>query len=397
MNRQPIAQLDIRPGQALAECSSPGIIKGLHGDLKKGSKRHDDGDFGSPQRSGASPGAQSNASSSKAQAQPQLSTTLSGALSEGGPYMQGGLLAALTNAGVIFPADEEAERTSGSLTSHMMSMQLLLNKQSEHARKTWQMQQHVVHALRAENQQLRSRLEQVVSAIVRPEKELRSFSPLLSPAAPVQGETGGSASTAAEFMAIANTASDFAVPKPTGAPPDMGSMPPLTTLDIILPGLLPDSQASPEMQSVVPSSGSKALPVNMTTPQASSSSCNDPNERKEAQVGDRTDSNIAQGGAPSMDRDLRAGAQLSNPQPNSANMSDDIKREVSTLSVNVTLSERPLRIVQSREASPSVQRDPSQSSRSWSGSLIGRMSSKLTSNPLGKKAIQNGQAACQPT
>lgn len=379
-------QLDIRPGQELAECSSPGIIKGLHMTLETaGSKRHSDGHFDSPQRSAASPGAQSNASSSKAQAHPQLSTTLSGALSEGGPYMQGGLLAALTNAGVHFPADEEAERTSGSLTSHMMSMQLLLNKQSDHARKTWQMQQHVVHALRAENQQLRSRLEQVVSAIVRPEKELRSFSPPPSPPAAVQGETGGSASTAADFMAIANTSSDFAVPNPTGAPPDMGSVPPLTTIDIMLPGLLPDSQASLEMHSVVPSAGSKALPVNMTTPQASSSSCNDPNQPKQAQVGDRTGSNIAQGGAPGMDKDVEAGAKVSIALSNTlGKMSDDIKREVSPISVNVTLSDRPLHIVQSRENSSSVQRDPSQSSKSWSGSLIGRMSSKLSGKDSSK-------------
>jgi len=86
-----------------------------------------------------------------------------------------------------------------------------------------------------------------------------------------------------------------------------------------------------------------------------------------------------------MDKDVEAGAKVSIALSNTlGKMSDDIKREVSPISVNVTLSDRPLHIVQSRENSSSVQRDPSQSSKSWSGSLIGRMSSKLSGKDSSK-------------
>jgi voltage-gated sodium channel len=118
--------------------------------------------------------------------------------------------------------DQESDDIFTQLTSHMMSVQSLLNKHSNHARKTWQVQQHMMLELQKENQQLKDKLEQVLSACLKPAQELLGISP--ASAYSVVGETGGSVSNAVDILPPPPTPPDEIDAKEPGSePPGMPS------------------------------------------------------------------------------------------------------------------------------------------------------------------------------
>jgi hypothetical protein len=156
-------------------------------------------------------------------------------------------LALLPNTAALCESDQEAEDVFAALSTHMMSVQSLLNKHRDRAKMTAALHQNQMLELDLENRQLRARLEHVISAFTLPAQDLLGIHVPSVHGLQLQGETGGSVSNSnleGHKSIPTPPTREYDVAKPDSNPPSLGYLPGCLDHTMDPPGVLPPAEDS---------------------------------------------------------------------------------------------------------------------------------------------------------